>query len=206
MAFCYNSPMGTLILIRHGETNKNLNNSLHVRNDVESLNETGKKQMEETAEKLKELSPERIYSSTEKRAVESAQILSRVLNIPMEKIDGMQEWNLGVFTGKSRDEIKNILEPMTMEEKYVYVPKGGESWKTFETRLIAVVKKIVEANKDKTVAVVTHGGAIKALMPFLLKLPKEGSFNYKVNNGSMAIFNFNDIGFEQVPANDTSRF
>jgi len=196
--------MGRLILIRHGETDKNLNKNLHTVNDAQALNLTGREQIEATVDRLKELFPSKIYSSTEKRAVESAQILSQRLEIPMEEIDGMREWNLGVFTGKSSEEVKNVLSPMTHQERYDYVPQEGESWRAFEMRLITAIQKIAEDNKDKTVAIVTHGGAIKALMPFLLKVPNEESFNYKVDNASLTIFDYDEKSFHKVSINDAS--
>ncbi len=196
--------MGRLILIRHGETDKNLNKSLHAVNDEQALNLTGREQIEATVDRLKELSPSKIYSSTEKRAVESAQILAQRLGIPMEKIDGIQERNFGIFTGESWNEVKKILAPMTLEEKYDYVPEEGESWRAFEVRLISATQKIVEENKDKTIAVVTHGGAIKALMPFLLKAPKEESYKHIPGNASLTIFDFDDKGFHQIAVNDAS--
>lgn len=195
--------MGQLILLRHGETDKNLNKSLHAANDVETLNLTGREQIEATGDRLKELSPSKIYSSTEKRALESAQILARRLGIPMEEIDGMQEWNLGVFAGKASDEVRKVLSSMTFRQRYDYVPEEGESWKVFEARLIAAVQKIVEKNKDKTVVVVTHGGVIRALMPFLLNI-KEESYKDIPGNASLTIFDFDDKGFHRVAVNDAS--
>lgn len=196
--------MGTLILIRHGETDKNLNKNLHSRNDAQTLNLTGIEQIERTVHRLKELSPSKIYSSTEKRAVESAQILAQKLGIPMEEIEGMQERNFGIYSGKSWSEVKKILAPMTMDEKYDYAPAEGESWRAFETRLISAVKKIVKENKDKTVAVVTHGGAIKALIPFLVKVPKEEIYKNVPGNASLTIFDFDDKGFHKVSINEAS--
>lgn len=196
--------MGRLILIRHGETDKNLSKSLHATNDLEALNVNGREQMERTIDRLKELSPSKIYSSTEKRAVESARILSRALNIPMEEIEGIRERNFGIYIGKSWEEVKKILEPMTLEERYEYTPEEGESWRVFEERLIDSIKKIAEENKDKTVAVVTHGGAIKALMPFLLKAPKEQNYKNIPANASLTIFDFDDKGFYHVVTNDAS--
>lgn len=196
--------MGKLILIRHGETSKNVAKSLHGLNDQESLNETGKKQIQKTAIKVAEYSPSFIYSSTEKRALESAEILSQQLNIPFRPIDGMYERNWGTFTGKPWDEVKAILDPMTLEERYLYVPPDGESWKTFEDRLIGAIKTITAKHPNETVIVVSHGGAIRALMPFLLGVPKEESFKYDPDNASLTIFDFDSNGFTEVLVNDTS--
>jgi broad specificity phosphatase PhoE len=193
-----------LILIRHGQTDKNLNKSLHAANDVEALNETGRNQVESTALRLKEFSPVRIYSSKEKRAIETAEILAQSISAPLEEVDGMQERNWGVFTDKSWEEVEKVLSTMTLQERYEYVPEEGESWKTFETRLINAINRIIEGNKGSSVAVVTHGGAIRALMPYLLNVPKEESFNYDPENASFSVFEISNHGFEAVMINDTS--
>ena len=189
--------MGKLILIRHGETEKNLNGILHAANDPETLNAKGKDQIKKTASKVKLLFPYKIYSSKERRAIESAQILSDELGIPVEKINGMQERNWGEFTGKSWSEVKAVLDPLSLDERYKYVPPKGESWRVFESRLIAAIKKIVKYDKE-TVIVVTHGGAIRALMPYLLGVSREESFKYDPDNASLNVFHFENDKFTKV--------
>lgn len=196
--------MGKLILIRHGETSKNVAKILHVVKDQESLDESGKKQIKKTATKVAEYSPSLIYSSTEKRALESAEVLSQQLNIPFSPIEDMHERNWGIYTGKPWDEVKAVLDPMTLEERYLYVPPEGESWKTFESRLVGVIRSITTQHPDGTIIVVSHSGAIRALMPFLLGVPKEESFRYDPDNASLTIFDFNPNGFSKVLVNDTS--
>lgn len=196
--------MGRLILIRHGETDKNRSKILHDVKDVQSINTTGRKQIHKAAVRLSKLSPFKIYTSTEKRAVESAKILAQKLDIPMEEMDGIQERNFGIFTSKSWDEARKVLDSMALEERYDYVPINGESWRTFETRLEKAIRKIIKENEDKTIIVVTHGGAIKALIPLLLKVSKEESFKHVPGNASLTIFDFDDKGFNHVAINDTS--
>mgnify|MGYP001597684081 CR=1 FL=1 len=48
------------------------------------------------------------------------------------------------------------------------------------------------------------GGAIRALMPFLLGVPKEESYAYDPDNASLTIFDFDENRFTQVAINDTS--
>lgn len=196
--------MTKLVLIRHGETDKNIKNSLHASDDPESLNVTGIKQITVTANKLSTLSPSKIYSSKERRALESAKIISDIVKIPAEEIDGIQERKWGVFTGKPWGEVKKVLDPMSLDERYNYVPQDGESWKTFETRLIEAIKKILEDNPGKTVVVVTHGGAIRALMPFLLGVSKDESFKHDPDNASLTIFDYGGGIYTQISVNDTS--
>lgn len=194
--------MKTLILVRHGETEKNVNKNLHSTNDPELLNETGRKQIKQTATKLKEYSPTKVYCSNEPRATESGEIIANSLGIPLQKIEGMQERNWGEFTGQSWEEVKKVLDPMTLEERYDYVPANGESWRTFETRLIQTIERIIEDNEG-SIVVVTHGGAIRALMPFLLNVPKEESFKYDPDNASLTIFEVTNSGFKKVAVNET---
>ncbi len=195
--------MKTLILVRHGETEKNVNKSLHSANDPELLNATGRQQIKQTAERLKKFSPTKIYCSNEARAIESGEIIAKSLEIPVEKIEGMQERNWGAFTGKPWEEVKKVLDPMTLEERYDYVPSGGESWRTFETRLVQAIESITKDIKG-TIVVVTHGGAIRALMPFLLNVPKEESFKYDPDNASLTIFEIENSHFKSKVVNDTT--
>ena len=106
--------MGKLILIRHGETNKNLSNSLHASGDPEALNDKGIEQIKLTADKLTTYLPSKVYSSKENRALESAKIISDSLKIPFEEIEGMEERNWGVFTGKPWEEVKKVLEAQVL--------------------------------------------------------------------------------------------
>ena len=76
----------TLILVRHGETETNVKGKLHGEKDTQTLNKTGKTQMEKTAKKLLGYSPLAIYSSNENRAVESAKIIAIFCKLPLRKI------------------------------------------------------------------------------------------------------------------------
>ncbi len=196
--------MTRLILIRHGETQKNVSGEMHQSDDSEILNEKGKIQMKATALTLKKFNPVIVYSSTEKRAQESAQILSQELGLTFETVIGMQERNWGDLAGKTWPEIKAVLDPMTLEERYNYVPPNGESWREFEARVIKSIKTVFEENENKEVAIVSHGGAIRVLMPYLLNLPKEESFKYDPANASITVFDYRENKFVKRLINDTS--
>lgn len=196
--------MKQLILVRHGETAKNVVDVMHTTGDVEPLNENGVEQMKKTAEKLKEFRLIKVYSSKEARAAQSGEIISKILGVQLETIDGMQERNWGEFSGKSWPEVQKVLGPMSLEERYTYTPPGGESWEQFEKRLIAAVNLIMEKHPGQTIALVSHGGAIRALMPYLLSAPKEESFKHNPDNASLTIFNKEDGALKQAALNDTS--
>ncbi len=196
--------MGKLILVRHGETAKNIAHSIHRSNDTAGLTATGRQQMVATAFSLKQLFPSKIISSTEKRAIESATVLAKYLQVPFEKMEGIQERNWGIFTGKPWAEVQQKLETMTIDERYRYVPQDGESWNAFETRLKRAIQKITAENANETTIVVTHGGVIRALLPFLLGVSKEESFAYDPANASLTIFEFDKDRYTKVVINETA--
>lgn len=193
-----------IILVRHGQTEKNKTGKMHSAEDPETLTPLGREQMEKSAWKIKSYKPDAIYSSKEKRANESAEIIARVCNVPMHPTDNLQERNWGIYAGKSWPEIKPVLEGKTTMERYLWIPENGESWKAFEARLKKIINKILNENEGKTEVLVTHGGAIRAIMPYLLHMPKEESFNFDPDNASITIFDWDGKKFKKVCYNDTS--
>lgn len=196
--------MTKLILVRHGETAKNVRGKLHSYDDPEVLNDVGREQIKRTADRLKEFNPAIIYSSKEKRAIQSAEILSEELGVFFRPIERMQERNWGIYSEKPWSEVQVVLDPMTLNERYNYVPPQGESWKQFEERLVGVIEQVLKKNKGKSIIIVTHGGAVRALMPNLLGVPRGESFKYDPANASITMFEHNDDGFSKVMIDDIS--
>lgn len=196
--------MNKLILVRHGETDKNVNNKLHESGDLELLNEKGKSQIEKTANELKLVGIDVVYHSLEARAVQSAKIISDLCGVSSIPLKGLQERNWGIYSNKPWSEVSKVLEGFSLEERYLYVPENGESWKSFETRLNTVIKNIVKNNEFQNVAIVTHGGSIRALMPYLLGVPKEESFKYDPHNASITMFKYKQDKFKALKIDNIS--
>lgn len=193
-----------IFLIRHGETEKNVGNKLHEKGDIETLNEKGRKQMEITGKVLKSNNIGAIFYSNEVRAEASASILSGILGCPSREVNGLEERNWGEYANKPWSEVKAVLDPMSLDERYTYEPPKGESWKTFETRLISALYEAVNTSKGSNIVIVTHGGAIRALMPHLLGVPKEESFKYDPANASITEFEYDGNSFVSVRIDDVT--
>jgi broad specificity phosphatase PhoE len=144
--------MEKIILVRHGQTNTNVRGVMHAVKDEEVLNEEGKRQMAKVAEDLEYLKPTKIYTSNEKRTKESGDIIAKKFGIPLETLEDIGERNWGDFVGQPWSEVEKILKPMSIEQRYLYTPPNGESWKTFETRLIQAINKIIKENPNQTAA------------------------------------------------------
>ncbi|EKD99656.1 MAG: Phosphoglycerate mutase [uncultured bacterium] len=196
--------MTKIILIRHGETQTNVKNILHKYGDPDNLTPTGIKQVELVGERLKTLGLEKLYASNEYRALQSADIIGKICNLDITPLEGMEERNWGEFSGKPWSDVKVVLDPLTLDQRFNYIPPNGESWKTVEERLITAVKKAVELNPKKTVGIVTHAGSIRALIPFLLKVPREESFKYDPKNTSITIVEIEGDSITPILIDDTS--
>jgi alpha-ribazole phosphatase len=196
--------MEQIILIRHGQTSTSAKKLLHSRMDEEVLIELGRQQMQKTALRLKQFSLNKVYVSREKRAGNSAEIIASELGVPLEEIKGIEERDWGDFSGESWETVEEILGPMTLEERYQYLPPNGESWKQFEGRINQALDQILLANKGKTVVIVTHAGVIRALIPRLLGVEREETLKYHPANASITVFDHKDGKFSKVIWNDTA--
>jgi broad specificity phosphatase PhoE len=126
---------------------------------------------------LEKYSPQVVYSSKEKRALHSAEIIARYFGLPIVEVEGMQERNWGEYSGKTWEEIGPVLEKMTLEERYNFVPTEGESWEAFEQRLTATIKNILAENEGKSVVIISPLASIRALMPFFAWSAKRRKFS-----------------------------
>lgn len=198
--------MVRLILVRHGETSTNTKGEIHKYSDPEKLTPNGIKQIEKTAEALKAYQPSVVYHSTEERAKGSAEIISEKLHIPLIETHGLEERNWGDYSGLSFQEIKQKagMDNMIFDERYNFVPPKGESWKEAETRLLNTIENIISANEGKTFILITHGGAIRILMPTLLGVDKEESYKYDPDNASISVFDHQNGKFAKMVYNDTT--
>lgn len=190
--------MAKLFLVRHGETHVNKTGLTHQHLDSASLNKTGTEQIKQTASILKKYQIDRIISSNEIRAIESGNIIAEILGLSLETITGIEERNWGDLSGKSWSEIQKILDTLNTDKRYHYIPPNGESWQNFESRLIKSIKGVLIKYPDQNLVIVSHGGAIRTLMPFLLDLPIEESYKYNPDNASITIFEIQS-NFKFIP-------
>ena len=193
-----------IFFIRHGETDKNVGNKLHEKGDIETLNKVGIEQIEKTAEALKNANISVIFFSREQRAQESSEILSNILECSSILVDGFEERSWGIYSNRPWSDVKKVLDPLTLDERYNYVPPEGESWKSFEERLIEALRESIKRGNGENIGIVTHGGAIRALMPYLLRVPKEESFKYDLANASITEFDYDGSVFKDERIDDVS--
>lgn len=148
----------TLCLVRHGETEWNVQGRIQGRDDIE-MNETGRSQSKETAFFLKTERWDAIISSPLKRAAETAQIIASELSIPEIKFSELiVEREFGAASG------------LTFEEAKVRFPDGAPGKEPFENlcqRAMEAIQTIANEYSGKKIIVVSHGGIINSLLHIL---------------------------------------
>lgn len=155
-----------LILIRHGETHWNASQRYQGQTDI-PLNHTGREQAARLAEYLHKNEPlEAVYCSDLVRAAETADLLARAYDLKPTPDRRLREFCFGIWEGLTFNDIwENYREDFekwfTKFEEFC-VP-GGESFSELSERSLEALEEI-GLNHSGTVAVVTHGGVIKAVL------------------------------------------
>ena len=124
-----------IILLRHGETIYNLEKRLQSPKD--SLTDEGKMQILRLQEKLDKFNFDEIISSDEKRAIESAEIISKRINKEFKKTPLIREKSSGDFSDKLVSEVDwSLVKGSFLDKK---IPRG-ESVKDVIIRASAFFK------------------------------------------------------------------
>ncbi len=125
------------------------------------LNETGKIQAGEAAEKLKNIKIDYIICSHLKRAEETARIIQKKVGGEIIIDSELRERSYGKTEGMPYDEFD---EKFPDHYSYEWRPEGGESYKDIEERVFNAFEKITNQYKGKNILIVSHGGALRTLL------------------------------------------
>ena len=177
--------MTRLLLIRHAEPDEDARGRCYGRLDV-GLSPTGLESAERLAETLRPVRLDAVYVSPRLRAVQTATALGGNRTVD----DRLRELDFGQFEGRTYDEIER--EQPEFFQSWMETPTlvrfpGGESYAELRERVAAAVDEIVAANDGRTVALVSHGGVIRAALAVALGLPDERAFALDVGYARVSV-------------------
>ncbi len=150
-----------IYILRHAETDMNDAGLARGRSPA-PINERGQRHIEQAAEWLKGKPLRQIVSSPVERARQSAEILARTLDLPIETDDRLASLNIGELAGKSAEDIRPIIEEMKEQPDTPF--PGGESLDQFHARVAAALS---DYNRQPGTLVVTHDSVIGAIFQLL---------------------------------------
>lgn len=166
----------TIVLIRHGETDWNREHRFQGHADV-PLNEEGRRQARELADRLRGEAYAAAYSSPLRRAHETARILAAELSVEVEPRDRLKEVDVGSWSGLTTSEVENRYPEGF--RRWADDRSGGwtdgETYDELGRRVVADLLAIAEQHPGERVLAVTHGGAIRAVLAAIAGLSFESS-------------------------------
>ena len=163
-----------IYLVRHAESTGNISPSFNGQKDV-PLSENGRQQAILLGEFFKNLKLDRIYTSTLKRTIETADLALSGKRESFISLDSIREINGGDWEGRNYDDIYELWGDefrKWRETPHKAQPPNGENIYDVFDRVVDTLEKIVSENENEsTVAVFAHGAVIKTIIAFIRFLP-----------------------------------
>jgi alpha-ribazole phosphatase/probable phosphoglycerate mutase len=174
-----------LLLIRHAEPDEDARGRCYGRLDV-GLSPRGLASAERLAENLGNVALDALYASPRLRAVQTAAALGGALTVD----DRLRELDFGRLEGRTYEEIER--EQPELFRRWMETPTqvrfpGGESYADLGERVASAVDDVVAANRERTVALVSHGGVIRAALAVALGLPGERAFSLDLGYARVSV-------------------
>lgn len=165
--------MVELYLIRHAEAMGNVKEFFQGSLDVE-ISSKGLKQLEELKSRFKDVSLDAIYSSPLKRAMQTAQAINEYHGLNIGIVDNIKEINGGDFEGKTWKDIPKEYPQQYecwVKNQIDFKAPNGETMQDVYDRMVSAMNGIVtdslNLNRNISIAVVSHGCAIKNYQCYL---------------------------------------
>lgn len=193
--------MAQMVLLRHGESQWNLENRFTGWIDV-PLSPKGEQEAREAGEKLRSIRFDCAFTSVLTRAKETLRIVLEVIgqtDIPVEEDPALNERHYGELQGLNKDETAQRYgaeQVKLWRRSYDVRPPGGESLKDTADRVIPYYRRRIlpELLAGKNVLVVAHGNSLRALVMHLDGLSKEEVLELNIPTGAPLLYEFDEKG------------
>jgi broad specificity phosphatase PhoE len=130
-----------------------------------------------------------LYTSPLQRAQETAEIIGKMLGLPVISDDRLKERDVGALTGLTWAQIEerypDIVQGFAEANESIEVP-GEEDAEFFRARVVAVFGEIVARHGGGPIGVVSHGGVLGTYLNHLIGLPSRFS-PFRFGNTSLSI-------------------
>ncbi len=173
-------------MTRHGETDWNIAQILQGWIDV-PLNDTGRQQARELAQDLADSGFSVIVSSPLRRALETAEIIAEVWQLPPPVLhEGLKERYFGEVQGMPKSEL-SVSHPGLHQEIQRRNPAAafddGESLDHFADRVLGALFDIGHSYPGARVLAMTHGWVMDVITRHVMHLPRTAVLGIKRKNG-----------------------
>jgi probable phosphoglycerate mutase len=161
--------MTEILLIRHGETDWNVDKRLQGHIDI-PLNEAGRRQALALGGALADEGIDAIFASDLQRARATAQAVADVAGLEVGIDAGLRERCYGAFEGLRHPDIETkypqayrLWQAREPDARYPAGERQAETMREFYQRSVAAVRRVLDSGSRRKVAIVTHGGVLECL-------------------------------------------
>lgn len=170
-----------IYVVRHGQTDWNVQNKLQGSSNI-PLNDVGIEQAYITKEKLKNITFNKIYSSTLDRCLKTAKIINKD-NLPIITDDRLIERSFGNLEGKCNINIEDFL----IFEKNLN-SFNVEPIQSFFSRVHSFLQELINNSNNEKILIVTHNGVNIAINCF---------FNPELTNTNLRLLNIKNCDYKR---------
>ena len=167
--------MTTIYLIRHAEAEGNLYRIAQGQaNSI--ITDRGWRQIQALERRFAGISVDAVYASDLYRTCATASAIYKSKGLPLRRRRDLREICVGVWEEKTWGEIaRDDAEQLRNFNSALHLwhAEGAETPQEVQSRLLAAVRDIAASNAGKTVAVFSHGCAIRLLLAAVQGIPLE---------------------------------
>lgn len=185
--------MSLLIFMRHGQAYNNVKRLLVGRNLESHLTDLGREQVTQSSELLKSIPIHKIYSSPVIRTVETAEIASKILELPFEIDERLFEIELGKLVGLYYDDVISAHGDLFAkfysdnEEENSLLEFEVESFGSVRQRIRHLMNEMIRKHKDENILFISHLDPIKAAISLAMNIKPSSVYSVQVPNASINV-------------------
>ncbi len=193
--------MPELILLRHGQSQWNLENRFTGWIDV-PLSAKGEEEARAAGEKLRGRRIDRLYTSVLKRAIDTAQIALQAAGVPTPptmRDQALNERMYGDLQGLNKAEAAKQFGDQQVKiwrRSFDIPPPGGESLADTAARVLPYweAQILPDLMAGRNVLVAAHGNSLRALVMHLDQLTPAQVLELEIPTGHPLLYEFDDAG------------
>ena len=183
--------MPTILLVRHGETDWNRSGQIMGEQPV-PLNQNGEAQVKRLASFLMSRSIRALYSSPVARAIQTAEILASLLQVPLTADRGLTEIKVGEWEGRYW---KDLTDEFARQQFYASPeearPPGGETLSEVQIRAVAAVERARARAEADRLLFVSHADVVRAILAHYLTFDLKTVRQMRIDHGSLTAIELN---------------
>jgi 2,3-bisphosphoglycerate-dependent phosphoglycerate mutase len=193
--------MARLVLLRHGESQWNLENRFTGWVDV-PLSPRGIQEAKDAGKKLRSFTFDRAFTSVLSRANETLRLVLETIGqtgIPIEKDKALNERMYGELQGLNKAETAKKYGDAQVKiwrRSFDVCPPGGESLKDTAERVLPYYERTIKPHllNGDTILVAAHGNSLRALVMELEQLSREQVLELNIPTGAPLLYELDNRG------------